>query len=104
MLLPRVEGRQRFCFFCKMCSFSMPPASTVNTKHKRDTAAANVPVPLSQNAPCPEGCFWSVELAYQRTPGVTKTAVGYCQARSRTSRSQLASYAHRMLIRDACFW
>lgn len=25
------------------------------------------------------GCFWSVELAYQREPGVTRTAVGYCQ-------------------------
>jgi len=23
------------------------------------------------------GCFWSIELAYQRVPGVTKTAVGY---------------------------
>lgn len=25
------------------------------------------------------GCFWSVELAYQRVPGVVKTAVGYTQ-------------------------
>eukprot|EP00798_Chlamydomonas_sp_ICE-L_P021071 gene21071-27952_t len=24
------------------------------------------------------GCFWSVELQFQRTPGVVKTAVGYC--------------------------
>ncbi len=23
------------------------------------------------------GCFWSVELAFQRVPGVIKTAVGY---------------------------
>jgi peptide methionine sulfoxide reductase MsrA len=23
------------------------------------------------------GCFWSVELMYQRTPGVKHTAVGY---------------------------
>ena len=23
------------------------------------------------------GCFWSVELAFQRTPGVSRTAVGY---------------------------
>ncbi|CAI8596590.1 unnamed protein product [Vicia faba] len=25
------------------------------------------------------GCFWSVELAFQRLPGVTKTEVGYSQ-------------------------
>eukprot|EP00249_Psilotum_nudum_P007300 c20458_g1_i1 orf=347-859(+) len=25
------------------------------------------------------GCFWSVELAYQRVPGVVKTSVGYTQ-------------------------
>ena len=24
------------------------------------------------------GCFWSVELAYQRVPGVISTSVGYC--------------------------
>lgn len=25
------------------------------------------------------GCFWGLELAYQRVVGVTHTAVGYCQ-------------------------
>ncbi|CAM6125329.1 unnamed protein product [Calypogeia fissa] len=33
----------------------------------------------TQQATFAAGCFWSVELAYQRVPGVTKTAVGYTQ-------------------------
>lgn len=28
---------------------------------------------------CAGGCFWGLELAYQREPGVTKTSVGYTQ-------------------------
>ena len=27
------------------------------------------------------GCFWGLELAYQRVPGVEFTAVGYTQGR-----------------------
>ena len=34
------------------------------------------------------GCFWGVELAYQRTPGVLCTCVGYTQG-----HSTLPSYA-----------
>ena len=26
---------------------------------------------------CAGGCFWGLELAYQRVPGVIKTSVGY---------------------------
>lgn len=38
-------------------------------------------LPLSHGTKCVScgagGCFWGLELAYQRVPGVTKTSVGY---------------------------
>ncbi|EFJ05664.1 hypothetical protein SELMODRAFT_187336 [Selaginella moellendorffii] len=37
------------------------------------------------------GCFWGVELAYQRVPGVTKTEVGYSRG-----------YLHNPSYRDVC--
>lgn len=39
----------------------------------------NVPAPGQQFAQFGAGCFWGVELAFQRVPGVTKTEVGYTQ-------------------------
>lgn len=30
---------------------------------------------------CVQGCFWGIELAFQRVPGVTHTAVGYTQGK-----------------------
>uniref|UniRef100_A0A7N0RDR1 peptide-methionine (S)-S-oxide reductase n=1 Tax=Kalanchoe fedtschenkoi TaxID=63787 RepID=A0A7N0RDR1_KALFE len=39
----------------------------------------DVPAPGQQFAQFGAGCFWGVELAYQRVPGVTKTEVGYSQ-------------------------
>jgi hypothetical protein len=42
-------------------------------------AVGVTPQPGRSIAVAAGGCFWSVELAFQRTPGVTRTAVGYCQ-------------------------
>lgn len=39
----------------------------------------DVPSPGQQFAQFGAGCFWGVELAFQRVPGVTKTEVGYTQ-------------------------
>ncbi|GBG91999.1 hypothetical protein CBR_g54094 [Chara braunii] len=38
-----------------------------------------VPAPGCELISFGAGCFWGVELAFQRVPGVTKTAVGYAQ-------------------------
>lgn len=37
------------------------------------------------------GCFWGVELAYQRVPGVEYTAVGYTQGTQCLKRRTLSS-------------
>ncbi|CAM8891256.1 unnamed protein product [Rhodiola kirilowii] len=39
----------------------------------------DIPAPGQEFAQFGAGCFWGVELAYQRVPGVTKTEVGYTQ-------------------------
>ncbi|KAF5195959.1 Peptide methionine sulfoxide reductase [Thalictrum thalictroides] len=39
----------------------------------------DIPLPGQQFAQFGAGCFWGVELAFQRVPGVTKTEVGYSQ-------------------------
>ncbi|XP_059627809.1 peptide methionine sulfoxide reductase A1-like [Cornus florida] len=39
----------------------------------------DVPAPGQEFAQFGAGCFWGVELAFQRVPGVSKTEVGYTQ-------------------------
>ncbi|CAK7336923.1 unnamed protein product [Dovyalis caffra] len=39
----------------------------------------DLPAPGQQFAQFGAGCFWGVELGFQRVPGVTKTEVGYSQ-------------------------
>lgn len=39
----------------------------------------DVPAPGQQFAQFGAGCFWGVELAFQRVPGVSRTEVGYSQ-------------------------
>lgn len=39
----------------------------------------DLPAPGQQFAQFGAGCFWGVELAFQRVPGVKKTEVGYTQ-------------------------
>ena len=39
----------------------------------------DIPAPGQQFAQFGAGCFWGVELAFQRVPGLTKTEVGYTQ-------------------------
>ncbi|KAK9716268.1 hypothetical protein RND81_06G222200 [Saponaria officinalis] len=51
----------------------------------------DIPAPGQQFAAFGAGCFWGVELSFQRVPGVTKTEVGYTQG-----------YMHNPSYEDIC--
>ncbi|KAK4351187.1 hypothetical protein RND71_030500 [Anisodus tanguticus] len=51
----------------------------------------DIPAPGQQFAQFGAGCFWGVELTFQRVPGVTKTEVGYTQG-----------YLHNPTYEDVC--
>ncbi|KAL6541691.1 Peptide methionine sulfoxide reductase A4, chloroplastic [Orobanche gracilis] len=63
------------------------PSSSIITQGPDD----DIPAPGQQFAQFGAGCFWGVELAYQRVPGVTNTVVGYSQG-----------YMHNPTYEDVC--
>jgi hypothetical protein len=81
--------------FLSMLGFGARGSSAAQT----DPATAGIPHGPDDDAPAPgqqfaafgAGCFWGVELAYQRVPGVTKTEVGYSQG-----------YTHKPSYNDVC--
>ncbi|KAE9451582.1 hypothetical protein C3L33_16513, partial [Rhododendron williamsianum] len=55
---------------------SVDPSSSSSLPQGPDE---DIPAPGQQFAQFGAGCFWGVELAFQRVSGVTKTEVGYTQ-------------------------
>lgn len=88
---------RRFLFTTFLCfsvslslqNFSMNILNKLGIGSSRQTNMDPSPIAqvIDDEAPAPgnqftqfgAGCFWSVELAYQRVPGVTQTEVGYSQ-------------------------
>ncbi|KAM7272194.1 hypothetical protein ACFE04_026857 [Oxalis oulophora] len=58
---------------------SSPDPSTFPNSSIPQGPDDDVPAPGQQFAQFGAGCFWGVELAFQRVKGVTKTEVGYSQ-------------------------
>ncbi|KAJ9553402.1 hypothetical protein OSB04_017447 [Centaurea solstitialis] len=59
-----------------------PAASSIEANNISSVAQGpddDLPAPGQQFAQFGAGCFWGVELAFQRVPGVSKTEVGYTQ-------------------------
>ncbi|WRX16697.1 Peptide methionine sulfoxide reductase MsrA domain - like 2 [Theobroma cacao] len=63
----------------KNLGFGAKPAPSMENSAIAQGPDDDVPAPGQQFAQFGAGCFWGVELAFQRVPGVTKTEVGYSQ-------------------------
>ncbi|KAI9161850.1 hypothetical protein LWI28_021295 [Acer negundo] len=58
---------------------STPDPSSMENSSIAQGPDDDVPAPGQQFVQLGAGCFWGVELALQRVPGVTRTEVGYTQ-------------------------
>ncbi|KAL9250121.1 Peptide methionine sulfoxide reductase-like protein [Drosera capensis] len=70
-------------FLNKLFSSQSPTPRSAPTSSSSPATGPDteIPSPGHQFAQFGAGCFWGVELAFQRVPGVTKTEVGYSQGR-----------------------
>ncbi|XP_042503460.1 peptide methionine sulfoxide reductase A1-like [Macadamia integrifolia] len=68
-------GKLGFSFVTRASDVSIDSSSSSIAQGPDD----DIPAPGLQFAQFGAGCFWGVELAFQRVPGVSKTEVGYSQ-------------------------
>ncbi|XP_019223354.1 PREDICTED: peptide methionine sulfoxide reductase A1-like [Nicotiana attenuata] len=84
---PKMSWLNKLGFGAKTDSIPMDSSSSAIAQGPDD----DIPAPGQQFAQFGAGCFWGVELAFQRVPGVTKTEVGYTQG-----------YLHNPSYEDIC--
>ncbi|KAF8412463.1 hypothetical protein HHK36_000427 [Tetracentron sinense] len=81
-------GKLGLGFGNRATDFSMKSSSSSSIPQGPDD---DIPAPGQQFGQFGAGCFWGVELAFQRVSGVTKTDVGYSQG-----------FLHNPIYNDIC--